>query len=192
MFARTGRLMLRPAWPEDAASIAAAAQDAAITASLCHISGAAMPPCGQNDEAAENDPRLPQLLLFRRTAGAPRLIGGCGLARYDGEATLGCWIARSYWGLGYATEAINALIEIAVTLGHDRLAAYQIGRNDAYARLLAKTGFNATRVVTRMRIDGEIVEARRYFLELDEHDIAQVDPWRPQTALPYDAHNVAA
>ena len=46
-----------------------------------------------------------------RTRGPPRLIGGIGFGRMPtGEVEFGYWIARPYWGLGFATEAGRAAI----------------------------------------------------------------------------------
>ncbi len=47
----------------------------------------------------------PHFLVFNRTQGKPLLVGGCGIGRReDGSLELGYWIARPYWGLGFATE----------------------------------------------------------------------------------------
>ena len=52
----------------------------------------------------DHDKRYPAFLLMLRTDSAPRLIGACGLGERNGEAELGYWIARPYWGLGFASE----------------------------------------------------------------------------------------
>src|SRR3546814_6236941 len=52
------------------------------------------------------DPNQPRFLIFARTGGAPRLVGGCGISpSAESELEMGYWIARPYWGLGFATEA---------------------------------------------------------------------------------------
>src|SRR3546814_1667757 len=64
------------------------------------------------------DPNQPRFLIFARTGGAPRLVGGCGISPSQGddaggELEMGYWIARPYWGLGFATEAGRQLLHIA-------------------------------------------------------------------------------
>lgn len=108
MFARTPRLLLRPGWMEDAATLAQAIGDPAILRNLAR----APSPYGLDDAQAflalPQHPQLPRLLAFTRTQGAPRLVGGCGVhLDEDGAPELGYWIARPYWGLGFATEEIG-------------------------------------------------------------------------------------
>jgi RimJ/RimL family protein N-acetyltransferase len=144
MFARTARLLLRPGWAEDAAALAAAIADEMVVRNLA----TAPWPYSLRDAEAflaqPRDPALPSLLLFERCGGEPRLIGSCGLARRpSGAVEMGYWIARPYWGRGFATEAGRALIDIAHTL---RLAQLQAGHfldNPASGRVLEKLGFEA-------------------------------------------------
>ena len=114
MFARTERLLLRPGWREDAPALFQAIADEAIVRNL------ASPPWpysladAQAFLATERRPDEASFLIFRRTRGAPQLIGTTGLGRRpSGAIELGYWIARPHWGLGYATEAANAVIAIA-------------------------------------------------------------------------------
>ena len=59
--------------------------------------------------AAPLDPGLPRMLIFERTEGAPRLVGGCSLNRQpSGAVEMGYWIARSEWNRGLASEACAA------------------------------------------------------------------------------------
>ena len=68
--------------------------------------------------ASPRDPVLPSLLIFERGTGAPQLVGGCGLGRRpSGSVEIGYWIARPFWGRGYATEACTALVDMARALG---------------------------------------------------------------------------
>ena len=95
MFAITERLLLRPGWIEDAPALAEAMADKAIVTKL---ESAPWPYHVHDAEAflgGARDPRYPQMLIFARTRGAPRLIGGLGLRRgEDDAAELGYWIAR--------------------------------------------------------------------------------------------------
>ena len=145
MFARTSRLLLRPGFPEDAPALAAAIADEGIVRHL----GAAPWPYRMRDAtaflAAPADPILPNLLLFERTSGAPQLVGACGLSRRpSGAVELGYWVARPAWGRGIATEACMALIDIARTLGFQRLEGAHFLDNPASGRVLEKLGFVAT------------------------------------------------
>ncbi len=118
MFCRTERLLLRPAWREDAPALAQAIGDHDIVSKLA----AAPWPYGLADALAfidrPRDPRCPDFLIFTRTRGAPRLIGGIGLNPVEGDARtaeIGYWIVRSCWGLGFATEAGRALMRWRIT-----------------------------------------------------------------------------
>ena len=149
MFARTDRLLLRPGWAEDAPALARAIADEAIVRNLA----TAPWPYGEAEAeaflAAPRDPALPTFLITERTAAAPRLIGACGFGRRpSGAIELGYWIARRHWNQGFATEAGRALIEIARTLGLDRLEASHFTDNPASGRVLEKLGFVATGLTT--------------------------------------------
>lgn len=144
MFARTERLLLRPGWVEDAPALAAAIDDERVVRHL----GVPWPYSLRDAEgllSAPRDPVLPSLLIFARTEGAPELVGSCALTRRpSGAVELGYWIARPFWGRGYATEAGRALVDIARTLGLPRLEAAHFIDNPASARVLEKLGFQPT------------------------------------------------
>jgi RimJ/RimL family protein N-acetyltransferase len=145
MFARTPRLLLRPGWAEDAPALAAAIGDEAVVRNLA----TAPWPYGPGEAAAflalTHDPALPNFLMFQRTGGAPRLIGGCGISPDpDGDPELGYWIARPFWGLGFATEAARHLVAIARALKLPRLTAGHFADNPASGRVLHKAGFRPT------------------------------------------------
>lgn len=146
MFARTERLMLRPAWAEDAPALARAIGDEAVVRNLAN---APWPYSLANAEAfvRESDASpLPAFLIFTRTCGTPRLIGGIGLSPASGGAAeLGYWIARPYWGLGFATEAARAVVALAhQSLLIDRLISGHFPDNPASGHVLRKLGFAPT------------------------------------------------
>ena len=154
MFARTERLLLRPSWPEDAQELHQAIADEGIVRNLARA-----PWPYTADDAARfttqaHDARHPAFLLMLRTKGAPRLIGACGIGDLDGEAELGYWIARPYWGLGFATEACRAVIHIAKTIGHDKLIASHFTDNPASGNVLRKLGFQKTGKITQRHSKG--------------------------------------
>ena len=78
MFARTPRLLLRPGWKEDASALAAAIGDFAVVSRLARAPW----PYGLDDAEgflSADHGRLPNFLIFARTHGSPRLVGGIGL-----------------------------------------------------------------------------------------------------------------
>ena len=69
---------------------------------------------------------------------------GCTGYRAFGEdhAELGYWIGKPYWRMGYATEAVRALILHAFeTGGFAYLTVGHFSDNPASARIIAKFGF---------------------------------------------------
>ena len=148
MFARTPRLLLRPGFPEDAPALASAIAHEAIVKNLA---SAPWPYSMRDAEAflaSPRDPILPSLLVFERGLGAPQLVGSCGLGRRpSGSVELGYWIARQFWGHGYATEACSALIDIARALGLCSLEGSHFIDNPASQRVLEKLGFEAVGIV---------------------------------------------
>lgn len=174
MFARTERLLLRPGWREDAPALAAAIGDEGIVRNLA----TAPWPYGEKEAeeflSSPGDSHLPDFLIFARTLGAPRLVGGCGIKRREeGGIELGYWIARPYWGLGFATEAGKAVVQIARAMNLPRLQASHFLDNPASGNVLRKIGFRPTgrvalrhsrarseRVPCALFEEGELVDMR--------------------------------
>lgn len=147
MFVRTDRLMLRPGWMEDAAAVQRAiSSDPAIARNTARIP---WPYTFADAEAylrsQQEADGLTSLLVFSRTSGAPRLIGGVGLHPDQEGHELGYWIARPYWGLGFATEAASGLLRAARgSLKIDRIHSGHFADNPASGRVLRKLGFRPT------------------------------------------------
>lgn len=175
MFARTPRLLLRPGFPEDAPALAVAIGDETIVRNLSAVPWPYRMRDAEAFLASPRDPILPSLLIFERTEGAPRLIGSCGLGRRpSGAVEMGYWIARPYWGRGFATEACAALIDMARTLGLATLEGSHFLDNPASARVLEKLGFEAIGIIAprmscargtevparlmRLRLSSEVIE----------------------------------
>jgi RimJ/RimL family protein N-acetyltransferase len=141
MFARTERLLLRPIWPEDASALYAAIADEGIVRNLARAPW----PYTAEDAAwfagLEHSQMFPNFMLMLRTDGAPKLIGSCGLGEQGSEAELGYWIARPYWGQGFAAEAAKAVVGVAKALGHRKLVSGHFTDNPASGRVLRKIGF---------------------------------------------------
>ena len=145
MFARTERLLLRPGWREDAPALAAAIGNEAIVRNLANAPW----PYGKEDAESfltrMEEGGLPNFLIFARTLGAPRLVGGCGVIRQEsGALELGYWIARPYWGLGFATEAGKAVVHTARAMNLPQLRAKHALDNPASGNVLRKIGFRPT------------------------------------------------
>jgi RimJ/RimL family protein N-acetyltransferase len=142
MFARTERLLLRPGWAEDAEALTHAIGTEAIVLNLSKVPW----PYAVHDAEAYlgRDRREDEadFLIFMRTQGSPRLIGGIGLARDDGDVVLGYWIVPSCWGLGFATEAGRAVVALAQdSLRIDRIVGRHFVDNPGSGRVLEKLGF---------------------------------------------------
>jgi RimJ/RimL family protein N-acetyltransferase len=172
MFARTERLLLRPGWIEDAPALHASIAEEAIVRNLAT---APWPYRMADAEAYLSAPRRAHdvsLLVFRRTEGAPELIGTVGLGRRpDGPIELGYWIARRWWNRGYATEAARAVVEIArESLRLPSLRAGHFLDNPASGRVLEKLGFRPTGVVAPRfsAARGEAAPCRLFELQLRE------------------------
>ncbi|HEX6784237.1 MAG TPA: GNAT family N-acetyltransferase [Sphingomicrobium sp.] len=169
MFARTPRLLLRPGFPEDAPALATAIGDEEIVRNLATAPWPYRMRDAEAFLAKPRDPVLPSFLIFERGSGAPQLVGSCGLGRRpSGSVELGYWIARPFWGRGIATEACEALVEIARTLGFQSLEGSHFLDNPASGRVLEKLGFESLGIVApRMSCArGEEVPARLMRLEL--------------------------
>ena len=170
MFARTERLLLRPGWSEDARALYEAICDEDIVRNL------ATAPWPYRFEDAETflarhpgDPLDSRCLIFLRGDGAPRLVGGIGIGPMPGGGReLGYWIARPYWGRGFATEAGRALLDNARhSLRLGKLAAGHFLDNPASGRVLAKLGFRPTGAIARRYSAGRGEEAPCRLFELD-------------------------
>jgi RimJ/RimL family protein N-acetyltransferase len=145
----TSRLHLRPFEAGDAQRVAELAGDYDV-ARMC----SRVPHPYSAAEAAEKIARQPQLressigYIFAVTiahgGGIEELIGSCGaFAVDDGRAwEIGFWFGRPYWGNGYATEAVQGLMDWAgVELGPTLFRADHFADNPASGGVLRKLGF---------------------------------------------------
>ena len=175
MFARTERLLLRPGFAEDAPALARAIGDELIVRNLA----TAPWPYGEAEAAAflarPHDPALPSCLIYKRTDGAPLLVGACGLGRRpSGAVEMGYWVARAHWGRGIATEAGLAVVAMARALRLAQLEASVFIDNPASARVLDKLGFHATGLTAPRHscARGGEAPARLYRLRLADREEA--------------------
>jgi RimJ/RimL family protein N-acetyltransferase len=141
----TKRLALRAPRLEDAKTVAALANDRRIaenTARIPHpykLADAEGFISGVNKSGGE--------AAFLITLRDDTIIGACGLMAQEQGPELGYWLGAPYWGNGYATEAMHAVIDYAFTdLGHEALQAGARVTNPASRRVLEKCGFQWTGV----------------------------------------------
>ena len=84
-------------------------------------------------------PAGPYLILAREGG---RLLGGTGLSFETSRRTMtGYVLAKDAWGMGYATEALEAMVGVAKNSGVRRLYALCHHEHRASARVLEKCDF---------------------------------------------------
>lgn len=186
MFHRSERLFLRPIWPEDWQGVLGGIADEGVVRNLARAPW----PYGEAEarEFASRpfDPSRPTFLITRASDAA--VVGCTGLGPVEGSdgsgkgaAELGYWIARSFRGQGYATEAGRAVIAIAGALGLCEIHGSHFLDNPASGAVLRKLGFEPTGQIVRRHscARGQEVEAAEYRLRLDGAGrAAQGDPRR--------------
>lgn len=68
-------------------------------------------------------------------------IGAVTVLERDCKAVLGYCLARPYWNKGYATEALQAVVDYFFgRVGFNRLEALHVKDNEASGRVMAKVG----------------------------------------------------
>lgn len=143
----TERLILRPWNDDDAEALYRYASDQAIGP----IAG--WPPHTSIDESREiirtvfAAPEVYAVVL--KETGEP--VGSCGImfpdtlhsaAMRQGEAEIGYWIGKTFWGRGLIPEAVTALLERSFGfLGLDAVWCGYYDGNDKSRRVIEKCGF---------------------------------------------------
>ncbi|MFA6218541.1 MAG: GNAT family N-acetyltransferase [Erythrobacter sp.] len=173
MFHVTRRLLLRPAWPEDWEALFGGIADNRVVRNLARAPWPYLPRHARAFVAREQDSRMPSFLMTLPGQHGSRIIGSIGLTATETGVELGYWIARPFWGQGYATEAGSGLLEVAKLLGHGRLEAGHFLDNPASGRVLRKLGFRPTGKVARRHscARGEDVDCALFALDLSEVDL---------------------
>ena len=146
----TKRLALRAPRLEDAKAVATLANDRRIAENTARIPHPYQVTDAEGFIAGANKAGAEAVFLITLRDGT--VIGACGLVLQDlktQEQTpeLGYWLGVPYWGQGYATEALHAVIDYAFTdLAHEALQAGCRVTNPASRRVLEKCGFQWTGV----------------------------------------------
>ena len=98
-----------------------------------------------SDAEWEKGPAGPHL-VFSRPDNA--LLGGTGLSfKSPTCAVTGYVLARDVWGHGYATESLQAMVDLAGEIGVKRLEALCHVDHRASARVLEKCGFQMEEIL---------------------------------------------
>jgi RimJ/RimL family protein N-acetyltransferase len=164
----TERLVLRPPVLADAPAIAALADNrkvAEMTTSIPHpyrVEDAESWIAGKTGEC----PGV-AFAIFEKQSGA--FVGICSYEWRGGETTpeIGYWAGEPFWGRGYGTEAVRAMIDHAFTATDlEALSASCRVTNVASRRVLEKCGFQWTGAgLCRVRALRSSVPSDRFRLE---------------------------
>jgi len=160
----TKRLALRVPSLKDAKTVAALANDRRIAENTARIP---YPYKKSDAESFITRANAAGEAVFLTTLRDETVIGACGLVMQDKAPELGYWLGVNYWGKGYATEALHAVIDYAFTdLAHAALTAAARVTNPGSRRVLEKCGFQWTGVgLCRIRAIHSSAPIDRFRLE---------------------------
>jgi RimJ/RimL family protein N-acetyltransferase len=159
----TKRLALRAPRLEDAKSVAALANDRRIAENTARIPHPYRITDAEGFISGANKAGDAVFLITLRDG---TVVGACGVVS-DETPELGYWLGVPYWGNGYATEALHAVVDYAFTdLRHEALQAGARVTNPASRRVLEKCGFQWTGVgLYRIRAINSSAPIDRFRLE---------------------------
>ncbi len=178
MFHRSDRLLLRPIWPEDWQGIFGGIADEGVVRNLARAPWPYHEDDAREFAARGVNPDEPRFLITR--ARDATVVGCIGMdlddEEYPDAIEMGYWIARPYWGQGFATEAGHAVLDVACALGHRKVVASHFLDNPASGKVLRKLGFEPTgRVVERHSCGrGEAAPTVEFARELDADEVGQM------------------
>jgi len=160
----TERLTLRAPRSEDVKAIAVLANDRRIAVNTARIPHPYRLADAEQFIAAVN--RRDGEVCFV-IAHADTLIGACGNDPREDAPELGYWLGARYWGRGYATEAVRAVVDYAFgDLEHATLQAGARVSNPTSRRVLEKCAFQWTGVrLTRIRAINSAAPVDRFRLD---------------------------
>ena len=141
----TKRLTLRAPTLKDAKAVAVLANDRRIAENTARIPHPYKLTDAESFIAGANKADGETVFLIVRGS---TIMGACGVAVADPNAPeLGYWLGVPYWGQGFATEALHAVIDFAFgEFEHSALHAGARVTNPASRRVLEKCGFQWTGV----------------------------------------------
>ena len=160
----TARLVLRAPRRSDGEAIAALANDRRIAANTARIPHPYAIEDAEQFIAAVNK-REGEACFAVTLDGAP--IGVCSVDLREDGPEVGYWLGVPYWGRGFATEAVRALIDHAFgDLEHETLISGARVNNPASRRVLEKCGFQWTGVrLSRIRAINSAAPIDRFRLD---------------------------
>ena len=138
---RTPRLVLTPITLQDAADLRRLAGDVAVARNALSIPHPFEE--GMAEAWIDSLQATDAVYCIRTTEDGP-LMGLIGLIHDEANdsAELSYWIGRQYWGQGYATEAVEAILRFGFKdMDLNRVFATSLARNLASGRVLEKAGF---------------------------------------------------
>jgi RimJ/RimL family protein N-acetyltransferase len=161
----TKRLALRAPRLEDAKTVAALANDRRVAENVARIPHPYKVADAESFISLANNAAGDAVFLIALRDGT--VMGAVGVTAHEQTPELGYWLGVPYWGKGYATEALHAVIDYAFTdLGHAALQAGARVTNPASRRVLEKCGFQWTGVgLYRIRAINSSAPIDRFRLE---------------------------
>jgi RimJ/RimL family protein N-acetyltransferase len=179
----TARLVLRAPRRGDVKAIASLANDRRIAANTARIPH----PYGIEDAEqfiASVNKREGEACFAVTLDGAP--VGVCSVDLREDGPEVGYWLGVPYWGRGFATEAVHALIDHAFgDLEHEALISGARVNNPASRRVLEKCGFQWTGVrLSRIRAINSAAPIDRF--RLDRGLWASLKSWGRASRAEYD------
>lgn len=100
-----------------------------------------------SDEEWQRWPAGPYLVFSRDNRNSNNLLGSTGLYyKSPTRAVTGYVFAREAWGLGYATESLRAMVEVARQTGVNRVEAICHAEHAPSAHVMEKCGFQREEV----------------------------------------------
>jgi RimJ/RimL family protein N-acetyltransferase len=162
----TKRLTLRAPRLKDAKAVAVLANDRRIAENTARIPHPYKLTDAESFSAGTNTADGEAVFLVTQRDGS--VMGACGVTVADGQPPeLGYWLGVPFWGQGFATEALHAVIDYAFgTFDHAALHAGARVTNPASRRVLEKCGFQWTGVgLYRIRAINSSAPIDRFRLE---------------------------
>ena len=160
---QTSRLLLRKPRPADAPLIFAAyARDPEVVRYLTFLPHREL---RESEEAVQRfidnwaTGKAFHWLIFQRES--EQLIGAIS-ARHDQGINIGYALARSFWGKGFMSEAVTAVVDWAFSVaGVFRVWAVCDLENSASARLLERNGFREEGILRKWSLHPNVSEVPR-------------------------------
>ncbi len=107
---------------------------------------------------------------YRATGSIIGMVGLAGVNQKDQNAEVGYWLAKKYWGRGYATEALRLMLWYGFSeLKLFRIWARVMHPNLVSARMLERIGFTLEGCLRKsINQNGQWLDELRYGLLRDE------------------------